>query len=192
MHQRQKPDIRRIGPSFTDVPPDPHATDRKPDSVPSAGPGPRSRPPRGSRRPGWIKTALVLACCGAVLALPSRTEAISLHPATYVFAFVLPLLSLVANPVGRQWFRNPDWWRDSVLSRNRLAAAQFGAVFFAAVSAALWMDARLREAPTPDLVWLGIAFGGGYALAVPLAMPLRRKAGKDQDASKRQNRNDRS
>jgi hypothetical protein len=152
---------------------------------PSSSGTPSTRKP-SSQKPGWIKTILVVLCCAATFAIPIQQEPLGLHPATYALAFVLPLISLLANPIGRQWFRAPRWWQDPLLSKNRLSAAQFAAVFFAAVSATLWLQARFKGAPVPDLVWLGIAFGGGYALAVPLALPVAKSK------NDRHNRNRRS
>jgi len=111
-------------------------------------------------RPGHIKTLIVAVCGTAATLLPLADKPLGLHPATYLLAFLLPIFSLVINPIGRRWFAPPSWWNSPLVGRNRLAAAQFGAVFFAVVSAGLYLGSLRLDNALPELLWLGLAFGG--------------------------------
>ena len=130
--------------------------------------------------PGFVKTGLVIAAGALTLALPIGNRVVPLDPVFYAMALALPLITIVLNPIGRRYFAMPRWSQSPILNHNRLVAAQFGAVFFLVVAICTRGSALLHDTPTSDLAWLAVAFGGGYAISIPIGLWMKRQDDRKQ------------
>lgn len=132
-------------------------------------------------RPGIFKTFLVALAAVPMVLLPVGEQPFRVAAIFYPLALLLPVLTVVLNPIGRRFFEKPTWSQSPILNRNRLVAAQFGAIFFGAVALATWASSFVHGTPTSELALLAVAFGGGYAVSIPIGLWMKRRR-EEEDA----------
>lgn len=119
-----------------------------------------------------IKTLFVVAFAAINLISPLPSVSLGAPVLALPFAFMLPILSVAGNPVGRKFFQTPSWAENPLRNNNRLVFAQFGAVFLLTFAATLLLGSFIHQVPVSELATLAIALGAGYAVAIPVGLRL--------------------
>ncbi|MFT7588533.1 MAG: hypothetical protein ACI959_000744 [Limisphaerales bacterium] len=92
------------------------------------------------------------------------------------FAFMLPILSVAGNPIGRKYFARPSWDQNPLKNNNRLIFAQFGAVFLLVFAATILLGALIHKQGISEMAYFATALGAGYAVSIPLGLKLVKSA----------------
>jgi hypothetical protein len=130
---------------------------------------------------GRLKTFLVLLISVLMFAYPVQTNMDDVPILIYLLALALPVFTIAVNPIGIQYFEFPSWRRSPLISKNRLAAAQFAAVFLLATGLSSAISNLLRDFPVSSITYMALILGAGYSVSIPIAMALKKRQLENQE-----------